>query len=236
MRYRHKMGMAEEAFCGLWGSRQADYDFSLTYSGRFKGYNANVKQSGRKITFSLSKNWKPVGRDIKIGLLQELLAKLFNDRKITPNIELYHIFMKKVHIAVPKTMSEPALEKSFERVNSAFFAGMLEKPNLKWSAGTAKLGSYDYGSDTITISRMLDGEESEMLDYVMYHEMLHKKHKFSSRGGRLYYHTQDFRKSEKAFPGSERIETDLRRLKPRKAAAKKPKRKQGFFRFFLQLL
>ncbi|MBN2111548.1 M48 family metallopeptidase [Candidatus Woesearchaeota archaeon] len=223
------MGMVEEAFRGIWPDREIKYDFSIKYSGKFKGYNANVKMAGGKIMFSLSRNWKQISKDIKIGLLQELLARLFNEKITTPNIDLYHIFLKKVHIAVPKTKTEPMLEESFGRVNEKFFAGIIEQPNLKWNNSSTKLGSYDYGSDTITISSMLKNADSEMIDYVMYHEILHKKHKFSSKNGRLHYHTREFRSSEKSFPNSAVIEEKLKHLKPARSQAKK---KFRFFKFF----
>jgi hypothetical protein len=230
------MRIEEEAFKGLWPEKGASYDFSVKYSGKFKGYNANVKMQAGSITFSLSRKWRDISRDIKIGLLQELLAKLFRERKTTQNIELYHIFMKKVHIAVPKTQTEPELEESFTRVNERFFAGMVEQPNLKWSSSTTKLGSYDYGSDTVTISLMLRDADIDSLDYVMYHEILHKKHKFTSGGGTLRYHTREFRESERQYPNSSEIEKRLRTLSSRKVAAKRAKnRNKGILRFFLPL-
>lgn len=224
------MGIAEDAFRGILPEKQMDYEFSIKYSGRFKGYNANVRMHYKKIMFSLSKNWRPVSRDIKMGLLQELLSKLFKAKRSTNNIDLYHIFLKKVHIAVPKTKTDPVLEKSFNRVNDSFFAGMIEKPNLKWSSSSRKLGTYDFGSDTITISNMLEDSEENMIDYVMYHEMLHKKHKFSSKNGRLHYHTSEFRNMEKSFPHSAEIENKLRFLRPKPKA--KQKKKFSIFRFF----
>jgi predicted metal-dependent hydrolase len=222
------MGMVEEAFMGLWPDKEIKYDFSIKYSGKFKGYNANVKMLGNKVMFSLSKNWRQISRDIKIGLLQELMARLFNEKKTTQKIDLYHIFLKKVHIAVPKTKTEPMLEKSFIRVNDRFFAGMVEQPNLKWNNSSSKLGSYDYGSDTITISSMLKNADSDVVDYVMYHEILHKRHKFSSKNGRLHYHTKEFRSSEKSFPNSAEIEEKLKHLRP----LRQRKRKFSLFKFF----
>lgn len=224
------MGMAEDAFKGLWPDKDLSYQFSIKHSGKFKGYNANIRLCGNKIEFSLSKRWRAISRDIKVGLLQGLMARLFKEKKSTPNIDLYHIFMKKVHIAVPKTKTDPLLERSFDRVNDYFFSGMIEKPNLKWNNSARKLGSYDYGSDTITISSSLKDADNEMLDYVMYHEILHKKYKFSSKGGRLHYHTKEFKSSEKAFPNSSMIEQKLRSLKPKKII--KSKTRIRLFRFF----
>ena len=89
------MGMTEDAFRGLWPEKEISHDFSIKYSGKFKGYNANVRLYGKKVTFNLSRNWRPISRDIKIGLLQELMGRLFRDKKTTQNIDLYHIFLKK---------------------------------------------------------------------------------------------------------------------------------------------
>ena len=221
--------MLQEAFEGLWPERTPNYDFSIKYSGRLKGYNANVRLYGSKITFNLSRNWRAVSRDIKLGLIQELMAKILGERKArTTNIDLYHIFLKRVHIAVPKTKKDEMLAECFSKVNDYFFAGTMEMPNLVWNNSARKLGSYDYGSDTITISNMLRNAESEMIDYVMYHEMLHKKHKFTSKGGKTYHHTKDFRSSERAFPNSEIIEKKLRTLRPSASMIVKKRRKKLF--------
>ncbi len=226
------MGIAEDAFRGLWPEKEIRHEFFLKYSGKFKGYNANIRMSGSKITFSMSRNWRGISSDIKMGLMQELLARIFKEKKSTQNIDLYHIFIQKVHIAVPKTKSEPEIEQSFDRVNSLFFAGMLEKPNFKWNSGKSRLGSYDYGSDTITINTSLKGEPSELMDYVMYHEMLHKKNKFSSKNGKLRYHTREFREMEKSFPNSNEIEQKLRHVGRRAKKQASPLRRFPFFRIF----
>ncbi len=194
------------------------YSYSLKYSGKFKPYRANIKLRNDHIQLNLSKKWKTVSKEIQIGLIQELLLKLFKKklkplRMNTQNIELYNIFMKKIHIAAPKTDIDPILEESFERINSRYFYDLLEKTNLIWgNASLSKLGSYEYGSDTIMISRVLGDVDREMLDYVMYHEMLHKKHKFTRKNNRSYHHTTKFKRKEREFENSELIEKKLRRL------------------------
>ncbi len=204
--------MIEEAYDGLRTGKPLAYDCSIKYSGKFKGYNANVRISGRKIVFGLSRNWRQVSRDIKIGLIQELFCKILSMKRTTQNIELYHIFIKKVHLAVPKDRIDPALEGAFDRVNEEYFYGMIEKPNLVWGKKSfRKFGSYDYGSDTISISKALENDQ-DLLDYVMYHEILHKKHKFTTSKGRTRHHTSEFRKSERKFPNAAGMEKRLSRL------------------------
>lgn len=186
------------------------YAIKLKYSAKFKPYRANIRLREDKIQLNLSKKWKTVSKEIQIGLIQELLLKILKNKlkplKITTqNIELYNIFMKKLHLGIPKTEIDPTLEQSFNKVNEKYFYGLIEKPNLVWANSSTKLGSYEYGTDTITISRILKDDE-EILDYVMYHEMLHKKHKFYTKNGRSYHHTREFRKKEKEFKNSDMME------------------------------
>ncbi|MFP4401286.1 MAG: SprT-like domain-containing protein [Candidatus Woesearchaeota archaeon] len=207
------MNIIEKAFYGLYPEKEFDYDAKLKYSGKFNDFNANVKMSrfSRDIIFSLSRSWRTVSEDIKIGLLQELMIKIFNDKRSnTINIDLYNAFLKNVHIAAPRKESDPYLIESFERMNERFFYGMMDPPNLLWGTNSfRKLGSYQYGSDTITMSAIFKNAPLRLLDYVMFHEMLHKKFKFRNSNGRNYHHTKEFRNMEKKYPGSETIEKEL---------------------------
>ncbi len=210
------MSLATDAFLGLYPDREPAHDFKIKYSSKFNLYNANVHYSSTMMEFRLSRSWKEVGRDIRIGLLQTLMLKAFGDRKRTMEIDLYNIFLKKVHMAVPKDRVDPALEESFLRVNERYFGGLMEMPNLVFGRDSArKLGSYEYGSDTITISMILR-DEQELLDYVMYHELLHKKFKFDVKNSRSMHHTKEFRRAERMFENQEEIEARLSRLSARK--------------------
>jgi len=207
------VGMIEEAFMELFPEKEFSYSGKIKYSGRFKGFNANIKLNRftKNIVFNLSKNWRSIDRNIKMGLLQELMCRMFKKRAKTTNMDLYNIFIKQAHLAVPKTKSHPILEDSFNRVNDNFFAGMIDLPNLAVSEGLRTLGHYDYGTDTVSVTKhVLDYQDC--LDYVMYHELLHKKHKFKTKNGRHFHHTSEFRKKEKEFPDAEEIENKLSRI------------------------
>jgi hypothetical protein len=137
-------------------------------------------------------------------------------------------FIKNIHIAIPKDKSDPILEESFKRVNERYFYGLIEQPNLSWGSDSIrKLGSYDYQSDEITISLMFKNTPLEILDYIMYHEMLHKKHKFHNKSGRNYHHTTRFKTDEKAFENSQQVEKEIAKI-CRKARITKKR----FFLFF----
>ena len=207
------MNIAEEAYMELYPNKALNYSISVKYSRQFKPYNANVRKYGNNLVFHLSKDWKKISKEIQIGLVQELLTKILKDKKKTMNMELYSMFLKNVHIAVPKTKTDDILEASFNRNNDTFFSGMLDIANLEWgSDSTSKLGSYEYGSDTITISTIFRHSNPMLLDYVMYHEMLHKKFKFESKNGRTLHHSPEFKKMESNFPNHELMEREISKL------------------------
>src|SRR3989338_4961848 len=103
--------LVREAYGELYPGKASNYNFFLEYSGKFKAYNANVRRYGNDMTFSLSKEWKKISRDIQIGLVQELMLKILksdrskasgelknpkflSDKKKTMNMELYNLFLK----------------------------------------------------------------------------------------------------------------------------------------------
>ncbi|MBN2422629.1 hypothetical protein JXB41_05350 [Candidatus Woesearchaeota archaeon] len=192
-------------------NKECPYGTSLRYSKAFKGYNANVWYNKIELKFRLSFKWKDVSPEIKRGLIQSLLNRVFKTKINTIYIDMYNIFLKKVHLAIPKTTINPVLLESFNRVNEKYFQGMVLMPNLVLgNESISKLGSYDYGTDSITISKILVKEQL-LMDYVMYHEILHKKLKFKDKNGRSYHHTREFKKREKQFEDPE-IEDKLKKF------------------------
>ena len=207
------MNIIDTAFSRLYPGKEFTFDASIDYNRRFKPYNANVKIRGRKLEFNFSKEWSKVSEEIQIGLIQSLLLKILKGKGTTTNIDLYNLFIKKLHISIPKTKSDPALSDSFDRINEKYFYGLVEKPNLVWGGNTThKLGSYDFQTDTITMSSIFKEGDEVLLDYVMYHEMLHKKHKFRNVGNRSMHHTGKFKQKEKEFEGYYEAEEGIKRL------------------------
>ena len=205
------MNIAEKAFFELFPDKSLSKKMIVKYSRAFNPYNANVKYAAYSMTFNLSYEWKKVSDEIKLGLIQSLLLRIYKEKKKTLNIDLYENFIKTVGDYSEVKQSHPVLEQSFKRVNEKYFNGFIDKPNLKWGNHSfSKLGTYEYGSNTVTISRVFE-EDEELLDYIMYHELLHKKHKFHTKNGRSYHHTSKFRKKEKQFDNPE-IEKKLEKF------------------------
>jgi len=201
----------KKAFNELYPDKEIDFESRLRYSKAFKGYNANVKFTKTYKEFRLSYLWKDVSDEIKIGLIQSLLNKVYHTKISTLNQELYEIFLKKLPVLTPKTEFEPLLIDSFNRVNAKYLDSLIIMPNLEWGGKNFRtLGTYDYGTDTIRISNVLSKDQN-LLDYVMYHECLHKKFKFQKNGTRTVHHSREFREWERRYEDPE-IEDKLKKF------------------------
>ncbi len=221
--------MIEESFKQLYPRREWKYEPIIKYSGQFSAYNANVRLKGEVLEFRLSKDWEDIGEEIKKGLIQHLLLKMFGGKKQTTlQIELYTNFIKNLAKYTPKVHSDPILDESFDRVNAAYFDGQMEKPNLKWgTASYRQLGLYNYHDDSVTISTLFT-EHLDVLDYILYHELLHKQEKFEHKNGRSHHHTSRFRALEKQFANQPLMEKKIEHIvrSARRSTTAKPRRKR----------
>jgi hypothetical protein len=96
------------------------------------------------------------------------------------------------------------LARMFQRLNQRYFGGELEQPTLTWSQRRTRtiLGSHYDVDDTIVISKTLDSDDvpDYVVEYILYHEMLHIKHRARLINGRRHRHTKAFRSDELRFP------------------------------------
>jgi predicted metal-dependent hydrolase len=206
--------LIKKAFKELYPDKEFTYRPILKYSGKFSGFNGNIRFGFNKIDIRMSKQLKKVSEEIRIGLIQTLLVKVIRPKAMkkvkTTNMDLYNSFLKNVHIALPKEVESSLLLQKFIKINEQFFNGLLDQPSLKWGTySKSKLGQYEYGTDQISISKHLEHAPDALLEYVLYHEMLHKKHKFTSKNGRSHYHTKAFREDEKKFPNAMQLEKEI---------------------------
>jgi hypothetical protein len=108
------------------------------------------------------------------------------------------------------------LSASFERVRQAYFDGTLTRPRLTWSRTFTgrKLGHYDRITDTVMISCSLDRADlpTVALDFLIFHELLHKQLGVTWTGGRMAVHTPEFRAAEQRFAHYAEAEALLKKL------------------------
>ena len=207
------MNKIEEAFNRLFPNEKLNYTVKTKFSRKFNPYNANVKKIGNTLEFNFSREWKQVNKEITIGLIQELLLKILKKRATTTNTELYNNFIKNLHLAAKKTEPDKQLLQVFNKINSKYFNNAIETPNLQWGlTSRRKLATYDYHTDTINVSSVFKDADEELVAYLLYHEMLHKKLKFSNSSGRAIHHNKQFRELEKTFDNRQEMERRLNRF------------------------
>jgi hypothetical protein len=120
-----------------------------------------------------------------------------------------------------KQMSEPAgehfdLVEIFEELNLGYFGGLMARPALSWSRNASRtlLGHFDAAHNTIIISRIFDRPQTPrwLVEYIMYHEMLHLKYPVQHRGSRRCVHSAEFRAEEQSFPQYDQAKERLKHL------------------------
>lgn len=113
------------------------------------------------------------------------------------------------------------LSEIFDLLNQIYFQNELPKPTLTWSAKKTYriLGHHDSTHETVAVSLSLDDKSVPryVVEYVVYHEMLHIKHPTKYLNGRRYNHTPSFKRDEQEFAffddAENWIERNARKLK-----------------------
>ena len=152
------------------------------------------------------------------SLAHILLAKMYRAPVDTRHARLYRRYLSTETMARKalrvrqlrgsKRMASPRgstydLEAMFDDLNQRFFDGLLGRPQLAWSSERARnrLGHYDPAHNAIVVSRLFDHPKIPrfVVEYIVYHEMLHLKHPVKRRGNRRSVHSPEFQAEEKRF-------------------------------------
>lgn len=172
-----------------------------------------------KIEVRMSDQLRTAPESVREALAWVLLGKLYR-KSIPAEIERrYKTFVNRADVRVRalelrrerghKRLVHPKggvfdLEAIFADLNIRFFEGCLSKPALGWSMRPSRrlLGHYDPAHHAIVISSIFDTPKTPLyvVEYILYHEMLHIKHPAEYRTERRCVHTPGFRAEEKKFP------------------------------------
>jgi predicted metal-dependent hydrolase len=185
----------------------------------FANLNNTIRMREGRLYVRVSDLLQGAPEDVIEALAHILLAKMYRkpiERQFSLRYRRYtassHI-VEKAHlirqIRGRKRMQTPEgrtynLEEIFDDLNVRFFFGLLARPQMSWSPGHARnrLGHYDPAHNAIVISRVFDHPRvpQSVLEYVVYHEMLHLKHPVKLRGSRRCVHSAEFQAEENLFP------------------------------------
>ena len=108
------------------------------------------------------------------------------------------------------------LEPLFYRLNQEYFGGTLSQPQLSWSMKKSRyiLGRYDSTNNVIFISRIFDAQNvpTYVVEYILFHEMLHLKHRSRIEDCRMIVHTREFKDDEKTFRDYQKAKLFLKQI------------------------
>ncbi len=153
-----------------------------------------------------------------LGKPSQLSRQQIRDHTFSPSYQSTRESLE--YLGVPKgSFTKGAvhdLESSFNRVNQTYFSEQISKPHLVWNKRSTvrKFGHYQWDTDTVMVSRTLDQHRVPefVVDYVMYHELLHKKLGAHLVNSRRMVHTSIFREQEAKFVKLDEAQRYLNRL------------------------
>ncbi|HEX8128714.1 MAG TPA: SprT-like domain-containing protein [Pyrinomonadaceae bacterium] len=209
----------------------------------YAGLNHTIRSRSGRIHVRISDIFRDAPPNVQRALAFILIAKLL--RRPTPEFHerIYrdYAFSPKIQRDADmeglrrgrKTVSTSRgsyhnLDRLFSRLNQRYFNGEMEKPALAWSQRrTRRILGHRYRNDeTIIISKTLDAPDVPewLVEYILYHEMLHIKHPARVVKGRRLSHTKAFLAEEERYhhfdEAQEWLDQEARQRRTQPAAAR----------------
>ena len=197
----------------------------------FANVNNTIRLRKGRLLVRLSDLLEGAPETVLRAIAHILLAKMYRqpiDRGLAARYRKYvasHEIVHKTHLVRQmrgrKLLREARghffdLDAIFEELNTRFFHGLMARPRMSWSQTKTRriLGHYDPAHNAIIISRIFDhpAMPAYVLEYIVYHEMLHLKHPVRLRGSRRCVHSAEFQAEEKLFPHIREANAFLKRL------------------------
>lgn len=207
----------EEAFRTLDRSRHDVPAFSVEFF-QYVNINHTIRVRNGVMVVRLSDLCRDMPLNEHRALAYLLIAKILRKRIPADARDLYSAYVKSREIQDAarvtkrirgrKIVSGPTgraydLVGVFEKVNQVYFGNRVQRPVLTWSARKTYriLGHWDSAHETIVISKTLDSVDVPkfVVEYVMFHEMLHIIYPSKSTGSRRITHSREFRAHEREF-------------------------------------
>ena len=193
-------------------------DLKVEFYG-FANINNTIRLREGKLLVRLSDLLEGAPDNVLTAIAHILVAKMYRkpvDREHAARYRRYitaQHMSRKAHLVRQirgrKRLASPQgltydLEAIFEELNVRFFYGLLARPQMSWSSEKARsrLGHYDPAHNAIVVSRVFDHSRIPrfVVEYIVYHEMLHLKHPVKVRGSRRCVHPAEFQAEERLFP------------------------------------
>lgn len=205
-------------------------EFHLEYRP-YAGLRSTISLRGNRVNVQISDVLAESPLIVLEALAEILLAKLFRRRPSREARDCYlaYVFRESTRSRIEEVRrtrgykrQRPARGRCFDlleiftELNSRFFQGQVAAPGLGWSTNRSRtiLGHYDSAHHSITVSRWLDSPSVPryLVEYIMFHEMLHIRYPVERHGNRRVVHSREFQQAEKKFPQYEQVRRKLKRM------------------------
>jgi hypothetical protein len=184
----------------------------------FTDLKSNIRLRNGLLEVKISDLLRDAPAPIQESLAYILLAKLFRQQPQKGMPERYRLYLGRQDVrsrleALRAERGRKVLEDAqgthhdldaiFWKVNERYFGNMMAKPRIGWSRQRSRsiLGHYDSSHYAVAVSRLLDhiAVPEYVVEYVVYHELLHVKHPVEHNAGQRRIHTRAFVAEEKLF-------------------------------------
>lgn len=195
---------------------------------RFKDYaglKANASLQRGVVSAKVSRGFRSASNEVLVGLALNLLSRLF-DKKISEEQKKFVVAYKqfsgresasRLHDALRERRGRKGelqpvgtqfdLREHLNKITTLYPEALNGRgaPEISWSEGESRrvLAWYDSAFHKIVVNRKLDrrGVPDYVIDYLVYHELLHVKHPstFKDESLRRCVHSREFKTDEKKF-------------------------------------
>ena len=202
------------------------YDLrAFFYPGRSLRHTVELKKNVLTIRISQTLQTAPENILRVLGLI--MLLKIFRYRANRELNRAYRQYIREHIIPQHETRHRSPsqrythagkyynLNKLFDKINQVYFKGQLKRPLIGWSLNPSyrRIGFYVREKDLLVISRIFDSKKvpQEIVEFLLFHEMLHIAIPVSEKNGRRRIHPPEFLQREKMFPNYDNIQRWLKK-------------------------
>lgn len=206
-------------FYSILGKYEKNYFIEASYK-KYSTLKAVARVKNKKIIINISDGFEVVSEEIIQGLAEHLFGKLFKKK---PRREIVAPYLNFISSKQATTLNHSLKKRSgkkkankligthydlsriVERVLTDYplVFKRVKIPDFTWSTQKNKrvLGWHDGAWNRVTINKGLDSKcvPPHVLEYVVFHEMLHAKHEVKHNKTRRTIHTRKFKEDEKKF-------------------------------------
>jgi hypothetical protein len=198
---------------------------------RFRKYanaNSRIRLAAGQLAVDISDTLEAAPAPIHEALAYILIAKLYRKPVDAGILARYRRYLNRTDVRRTlqhikrsrgrKCLTQPRgrhydLVELFDHLNFTYFHGLMARPDLGWSSRPSRttLGHYDPSHHVIVLSSILDSARAPKLivEFVMFHEMLHLRYPTQHRGARRCVHTAEFKAAEREFAAYEDAQRQL---------------------------